>query len=63
MNLIIKKGHVIDPANKVDEKLDVLVAEGRIVRLGKPGSISANGAQVIDAEGKIVAPGLIDITT
>ncbi len=61
MNLLIKNGHVIDPANKVDEKLDVLVTDGKIAKLGKPGSISANGAQVIDASGKLVVPGLIDM--
>jgi dihydroorotase len=61
MNLLIKNGHVIDPANNVDEKLDVLVTDGKIARLGKPGSISANGAEVIDASGKLVVPGLIDM--
>ena len=61
MNILIKNGHVIDPANKVDEKLDILVSDGKIAKLGKPGSISANGAQVIDAAGKLVVPGLIDM--
>jgi dihydroorotase len=61
MNILIKNGHVIDPANKLDEKLDVLVADGKISKLGKPGSIPANGAQVIDASGKLVVPGLIDM--
>ncbi len=61
MNILIKNGHIIDPANKVDEKLDILVSEGKIVKLGKPGSIPANGAQVIDAAGKLVVPGLIDM--
>lgn len=61
MNILIKNGHVIDPANKVDEKLDVLLSDGKIARLGKAGTISANGAQVIDAAGKIVVPGLIDM--
>jgi dihydroorotase len=61
MNLIIKNGHVIDPANKLDEKLDILVTDGKIARLGKPGALSDNGAQVIDASGKLVVPGLIDM--
>jgi len=61
MNILIKNGHVIDPANKVDEKLDVLVTDGKVAKLGKPGSISADGAQVIDASGKLVVPGLIDM--
>ena len=61
LDMLIKNGHVIDPANKVDEKLDILVSEGKIAKLGKSGSISANGAQVIDAAGKLVVPGLIDM--
>jgi dihydroorotase len=61
MNILIKNGHIIDPANKVDEKLDVLVSDGKISRLGKPGSLPANGSQVIDAAGKFVVPGLIDM--
>jgi dihydroorotase len=61
MNLLIKNGYVIDPANNVDEKLDVLVTDGKIARLGKPGTITANGAQVIDASGKLVVPGLVDM--
>jgi dihydroorotase len=61
MNLLIKNGHIIDPANRVDEKLDILVSDGKIAKLGKPGSISADSAQVIDAAGKLVVPGLIDM--
>jgi dihydroorotase len=61
MNILIKNGHIIDPANTVDEKLDLLVADGKIAKLGKPGSLTANGAQVIDASGKLVVPGLIDL--
>ena len=61
MNIFIKNGHVIDPANKVDEKLDILIADGKIVKLGKPGSVSSGDAQVVDAAGKLVVPGLIDM--
>ena len=61
MNVVIKNGRVIDPANNVDENLDILVSEGKIAKLGKPGSVSGNGAQVVDAAGKLVVPGLIDM--
>lgn len=61
MNILIKNGHVIDPANKVDEKLDLLVSDGKITKLGKPGSIPTNNAQVIDVADKLVVPGLIDM--
>jgi len=61
MNILIKNGHIIDPANKVEGKLDLLIADGKIAKLGKPGSLPANGAEVIDASGKFVVPGLIDM--
>jgi len=61
MNVLIKNGQVIDPANKVDEKLDILLSDGKIARLGKPGSIPAEGAQVVEASGRLVVPGLIDM--
>ena len=61
MIILIKNGHVIDPANKVDEKLDILLSDGKIARLGKPGSIPEEGAQVVEASGRLVVPGLIDM--
>ena len=61
MKILIKNGHLADPANKVDEKLDVLVSNGKISKLGKPGALPANGCKVIDAAGMFVAPGLIDM--
>ena len=61
MNILIKNGHIIDPANRVDGKFDLLVADGKIEKLGKPGSLPANGAQVIDGSGKLIVPGLIDM--
>jgi dihydroorotase len=61
MNILILNGHVIDPANTVDERLDLLVKDGRIAKLAKPGSIPANGVRVIDAAGTFVVPGLIDM--
>jgi len=47
--------------NKIDGKLDLLVSDGKIAKLGKPGSITANGAEVIDASGRLVVPGFIDM--
>ncbi len=61
MNILIKNGHIIDPANKVNGKFDLLIADGKIAKLGTPGSLSADGSQVIDASGKLVVPGLIDM--
>jgi dihydroorotase len=56
-SLHIKNGRVIDPANEVDEVRDLFVEEGRIVS-----KLSAKSKGiVIDAAGKVVSPGLIDI--
>jgi len=59
MRYLIKNGHVIDPANKIDGTLDILISGGKIERLAR--SISDKCDETIDAKGKIVAPGLIDM--
>ena len=59
MKYLIKGGRVIDPANNIDEKLDVLVENDKIAQVGK--NIKASGAEVIDAADKVVVPGLIDM--
>lgn len=56
----IKNGRVVDPASGIDEALDVVLEDGRIKALGKFPKTEAY-EEVIDAEGKIVAPGLVDI--
>jgi len=61
MNILIKNGHIIDPANHVDGKLDLLVSGGKVAKLGTPGTVPADGAEVLDAAGKLVVPGLIDL--
>src|SRR5579885_2395297 len=60
-DLVIKGGRVIDPARKLDAIRDVAIANGRIA--GIASNISAEGAETIDAHGKVVVPGLIDIHT
>ena len=60
MNLLIKGGRVIDPTQGLDEVLDVLVEKGIVKELGKGLSAPA-GAEVVDASGKCVVPGLIDM--
>lgn len=58
---LIKNGRIIDPANKVDDILDILISDGKIERIEK--DIPAQAAEIIDAENCIVAPGLIDMHT
>jgi len=60
-DLIVKGGRVIDPSRKVNAILDVAIAQGRIAAL--KANISADAAETIDARGKLVVPGLIDIHT
>lgn len=59
MAILIKNGHVVDPKNNIDEVMDVLIDGGIIAKVGK--DIDGGEAQVIDAAGKVVAPGLIDL--
>jgi dihydroorotase len=60
MNALIKGGRVVDPANAVDAIQDVLVQDGKISRLGR-GLQAMDGTPIIDATGKVVCPGFIDI--
>src|SRR5262245_47321753 len=60
MSLLLRGGRVIDPANNLDAVQDVLIAERKIERLGRNLSAPA-GAEIVDASGKIVCPGFIDI--
>ena len=60
-DLIIKGGRVIDPSRKLNAIRDVAIAQGRITSIAA--NISADTAETIDARGKLVVPGLIDIHT
>ncbi|MDO8535624.1 MAG: dihydroorotase [Candidatus Omnitrophota bacterium] len=57
---LIKNGRVIDPANKIDDIFDLLISDGNIEKIGKNLS---DKAELIDAGGMIVAPGLVDMHT
>ena len=59
-DLILKGGHVIDPANQIDEVTDVAIKDGRIARVRKSIPL-ADGEAVVDVAGLLVTPGLIDI--
>ena len=57
--LLIKHGRVVDPSQKLDDGLDVLLVDGVVARLAE--RIEDSGAQLFDAAGLIVAPGFIDM--
>jgi len=59
VSLLIKGARVIDPANKIDALLDILIEDNKISRVAK--NIKAQAESVIDAAGKIVTPGIIDM--
>ncbi len=59
MKILIKGGRVLDPAHGVDGTFDVLLEKGKVAKIDK--GIKAEGAEEIDARGKLVTPGLIDI--
>ncbi len=59
--ILIRGGHVIDPAAGVDGPRDLLLVEGKVAAMDVPGKIKHAGTEVIDAKGLVVAPGLVDI--
>jgi dihydroorotase len=60
--LVIRGGHLIDPATGVDGPKDILLKDGHVAEIAGPGKLkSSNGADVLDATGLTVAPGLIDM--
>jgi dihydroorotase len=61
-DLLIKNGRVIDPKNKIDAKMDVAIAEGKISKVDKD-IPATQSKQIIDATGLLVTPGFIDMHT
>lgn len=60
--LLIRGGHLIDPAAGVDGPRDLLLKDGKVAEIAASGKLKpANGAEILDARGLVVAPGLIDI--
>lgn len=60
--MIIKGGRIIDPISKIDEVLDIKIEGEKITAIEKNIDLSKNkGEEVIDASGKIVVPGFVDV--
>jgi len=59
MDILIKNGRVIDPDKKIDKVADILIAEGKIEKVGE--QLKDTADRVIDARGCYVMPGLIDL--
>jgi len=61
MNLHIKNGRVIDPANGIDAVQDLFIGDGKVLAVGSaPDGFTA--ARTLDAAGLVVAPGLVDLS-
>ena len=60
VGLLLKGGHVIDPANGLDAELDVAIAGGKIAQVA-PGIAISAAVRVVDVSGYVVTPGIIDI--
>ena len=58
--ILIKEGHVIDAKNNINEKMDVAIQYGKIVKVAK-NIDTALALQIVDASGMYVTPGLIDL--
>ena len=64
MQTLIKDGHVIDPANKIDGSFDILINNGKIEAVlpkGKSSTGKIKDVKIIDAKDCVVAPGFCDM--
>jgi dihydroorotase len=61
-DILLKNGHVIDPANNVNARLDVAIADGKIAKIAS-NILAAEAKKMIDATGLYICPGLIDLHT
>lgn len=59
--LLIQNGYMIDPKSGVEGKFDILTDGDRIRKIGKNIARPVGDCEVIDAEGLLVAPGLVDV--
>ncbi|MDD5196468.1 MAG: dihydroorotase [Candidatus Omnitrophota bacterium] len=59
MKILIKSGRVIDPANKIDSIMDILVEDNKISKIAR--NIKLEADKIIVAENKMVLPGLVDM--
>jgi dihydroorotase len=57
--MLIRGGRVVDPSQDLDRKFDLRIVDGTVAEIGE--GLDDEGVEVVDAEGLIVAPGLIDL--
>ena len=59
MRLVLRGGHLVDPAAKRDAPGEVLIVDGEIAAVAQ--KVDAAGARLIDVSGAVVAPGFVDL--
>src|SRR5690606_38145661 len=57
--VLLRGGHVVDPATGHDGPADVLIADGKVAAVGR--DLQPDGARTIDVDGLVIGPGLIDV--
>ena len=60
-SLLIRGGHLIDPAAKINALMDVLLRDGRVAEVALPGKIRGAADEKFDAKSLVIAPGFIDL--
>jgi dihydroorotase len=60
-SVLIKGGHLIDPAAKINAPMDILLRDGRVAEVALPNKVRGGADEKFDARGLIVAPGFIDL--
>jgi dihydroorotase len=60
-SLLIRGGHLIDPAADMNAPMDLLLRDGRVTEVSVPGKIRGDADEKFDARGLVVAPGFIDL--
>jgi len=58
--ILIKNAHLVSMAERNYVSSDILIRDGKILAVGDPGTLSAEGATTIDAAGRYVTPGIVD---
>jgi len=60
-SLLIRGGHLIDPAQNIDAPMDILLRDGNVIEVAEPNKTRGAADDKFDARGLIVAPGFIDL--
>lgn len=63
MRILIKDGHIVDPANRIDGQKDIYIEEGIIQKVGTKIKVNKPNVKIINAREKLVVPGLVDMHT